>query len=187
MIIGMFGETKLIDYGIHNEQSHIRAHVCPKARRIYVYPTQRGVEAILTGEFIKVNGFQDGVSDPTSEGFLVPPFSIRECISICVNNNVWDYFDFSDADDTTVKGNKAEKMIFGMIKRGLFPIPALCEIVNDKDIQISGGDIFIKPNAIRKNEIIIQVKCDFPGGERSLGGSGNLFIQIAESNPLHKH
>ena len=33
----------------------------------------------------------------------------------------------------------------------------------------------------------IQVKCDYRGGPRELGGSGNLFLQTHECNPLRRH
>ena len=74
-----------------------------------------------------------------------------------------------------------------MVLNGLLPIPAIADNVREIDVQLLGGDVIIKPNAIRKDEIVIQVKCDYDGGERELGGTGNLFLQVAESNPLGIH
>jgi len=181
------GQRDLVKYGIQNEVSHIRAHVCPVAHRIYVYPTRSGLDAIDTKSYRLVAGYQRGVASKTSMGYLVPPFDIKKCVALTVNVAAWRHFNFQNSDDTSVKGHKAEEMIGKMLQHGMFPIPALGDVVEEKDIQLRGGDIFIKPNALRKKEIIIQVKCDFPGGEKELGGTGNLFLQIAESNPLHKY
>jgi len=181
------GKRDLVRYGIQNEHSHIRVHVCPRARRVYVYPTIRGIEAIESGKHRRVYGTQSGVSFATSEGYLVPPFEIRECVSLSINPNVWRHMNFNESDDTSTKGGKAESMIVQMLKRGMLPIPAIGENIADADMQISGCDIYIKPNALRKQEIVIQVKCDYPGGESEYGGTGNLFLQIAECNPLRKH
>ena len=180
------GKRNLVKYGIQNEKSDIRAHVCPQVKRIYIYPTHRGLEAIATGKYKEVLGYQKGVDYATSKGYLVPPFDIHECVALSIKNEVWEHMGFTEELDTSTKGGKAERLIYEMLKRGMFPIPAISQSVNDHDMQISGCDIYIKPNAIRRKEILIQVKCDFPGGERNLGGTGNLFLQIAECNPLRK-
>lgn len=177
----------MIDYGIQNESSHIRAHVCPKVRRVYVYPTECGIAAIDTGKFYLAKGFQPGIDVATAEGYLVPPFAISKCASVQLNPSVWEHLKFSKDDSTERKGKKAELLIKQMVLNGLLPIPAIADTVQEIDIQLSGGDVIIKPNAIRKGEIIIQVKCDYDGGERELGGTGNLFLQVAEINPLGIH
>lgn len=177
----------MIDYGIQNESSHIRAHVCPKVRRVYTYPTACGVAAIRSGKFRKVNGFQPGVTTATAEGYLVPPFEIAKCAAIQLNTSVWERLRFSKDDALDEKGKKAELLIKQMVLNGLLPIPAIADNVREIDVQLLGGDVIIKPNAIRKDEIVIQVKCDYDGGERELGGTGNLFLQVAESNPLGIH
>jgi len=181
------GNTALVDYGIQTEKSHIRAHVCPKARRVYVYPTPNGIEAIESGAYISRPGYQSGISMPTSLGYLVPPFDIAECVALAIRPDAWDYLNFSDEDSLTDKGNKAVRLVKGMLKRGLFPIPAIGTEITDRDLQVDGTDIIIRAGAIRQQDIVIQVKCDFPGGERDLGGTGNLFLQIAECNPLGIH
>lgn len=179
----MLGNTVLVEHGIQTEQSNIRAHVCPKAKRIYVYPTWRGVDVIKSGGYRYVDAHQPGVIVTTAKGYLVPPFDIRDCVSISVNNGVWEWLAFSDDDSLRDRGRKATQLVLQMIKRGLFPIPAIGTEITDKDIQISGTDILIRSGAITQQDIIIQVKCDYPGGERELGGTGNLFLQIAECNP----
>jgi len=179
----MPGNTSLIDHGIQTENSHLRVHVCPVVEKLYVYPTRRGIEAIHSGLFRKVNGYQKGIETATASGYLVPPFEIKECVALSVRSEVWDYLRFSETDHLTVKGKKAERLVLQMIKRGLFPIPAMPTGITDKDIQIRGADIIIKSGSLTKDDIVIQVKCDYKGGEREAGGSGNLFLQVAECNP----
>jgi hypothetical protein len=50
-------------------------------------------------------------------------------------------------------------------------------------VQIDGDDIVVLTGA---NRVHIQVKCDYPGGDKALGGTGNLYLQVAERNPLKK-
>lgn len=177
--------TTLVDYGIQNEKSHLRAHVCPLVRRVYIYQTKHGLKAIAGHKC--VFGYQDGVNIPTSRGYLVPPFDIEKCVSISFSTRAWRAVNFSDKDDTTEKGAKATMLVLAMIKNGLFPLPALAEEITDYDLQINGQDIIISSSAIEQNDIVIQVKCDYNGGEKSLGGTGNLFLQTQECNPLGKY
>ncbi len=37
---------------------------------------------------------------------------------------------------------------------------------------------------LRHNDLHTQVKCDFDGGRKELGGTGNLFLQVKEANPF---
>ena len=178
------GNTRLVEHGIQTEQSDLRAHVCPVARKVYVYPTKRGLEAIDSGKFRSVPGYQDGIKTATAKGYLVPPFEIKECVAISLRAEAWDYLKFSEHDTLSSKGHKAEKLILQMLKRGLFPVPALPDTVTDKDIQIRGADIIIKAGKLTRDDIVIQVKCDYRGGERSDGGTGNLFLQTEECNPF---
>lgn len=183
----LIGNRSLIDYGIQNENSHIRAHVCPIVRRVYVYPTACGMATIGSGDYPKVGGHQPGVNFITSEGYLVPPFDIQRCAAISINDGVWDALAFAETDSTSVKGRKAVRLVVGMLKHGLFPFPALAEEITDEDLQISGADILIKAGVVAKEGTIIQVKCDLKGGEAELGGTGNLFLQVSECNPFSNH
>lgn len=66
------------------------------------------------------------------------------------------------------------------IKRGEKTVPqAKAEESGDKSVQIAGTDIVV---CCKKR---IQVKCDSRCGERPLG-TGNLFLQRAERNPLRR-
>lgn len=174
----------LIDYGIQSENSHVRVHVCPRVKRVYVYPTKNGIEAIQTGRYKKKHGFQRGCEEPTSEGYPIPPEEIRNCIEIKVRERAWTYFGFCENHSTAEKGDKAVRMTIMMLKEGLLPIPAASREIKDKDMQVSGTDILVKANRIYHEEIRLQVKCDYPGGRKELGGTGNLYLQTAERNPF---
>jgi len=179
--------VNLVDYGIQNEESDVRAHVCPVARRVYVYPTTTGRAAVDSGRYKKVPGWQPGVNEPTAEGYLVPPFEIERCISLGVNDGVWERLGMAQAQDTSTKGRKALWLVKHMILAGLFPLPMIGTEVQEKDIQIRGADLIVAPRAGAERPFVVQVKCDYPGGEKALGGTGNLFLQVAESNPLGRY
>jgi len=120
-------------------------------------------------------------------GYLVPPLGIPGCVALSFRATVWDYLRFSDTDTLYEKGRKATDLVLQMIKRGLFPLPALGEEITDQDLQVDGEDIVIKANAFRYENLVVQVKCDYKGGERDLGGTGNLYLQTAECNPFGIH
>jgi hypothetical protein len=174
---------KLVNYGIHNENSDIRVHVCPVVRRVYVYSTQDGIGAIDTEKHRLVNGYQKGVEFATAKGYLVPPDDIAGIAAVQIRDTAWQYLAFDENDETSKKGSKATRLVIGMLESGLLPIPALAEEVTRADLQIDGADIIIRGKSITQEDIKIQVKCDFKGGHRELGGSGNLFLQVAECNP----
>lgn len=174
-------QAKLIEYGIQNEDSHLRAHVCPQVRRVYVYPTPCGVEALENG--IETLGYQCGVEYPTANGKRVPPFSIRNCVALQVNKEAWDGYAFSQKESTSHRGKKATRFVLRMLKNGIFPLPlgVLTDANLSRALEVKGRDIHVWT---KKGRIIIQVKCDFVGGEKELGGSGYLYLQTAECNPL---
>lgn len=173
----------LFPYGIQTEESDLRAHVCPKVRRVYVYPTPCGVKALGNGH--ERPGYQPGVDGATANGRCVKPFDIERCVELRMNERAWEYCRFSPDDDTSSKGNKAVLLVSAMLKAGLFPLPfgALVDSGVAKSIQIKGDDIYVWT---AKQRLRIQVKCDFRGGDASLGGTGFLYLQTAERNPLKR-
>ncbi len=180
------GNTKLIEHGIQNEHSHLRAHVCPKARKVYIFPTVRGLEAIQSGKYPHRNGYQQGVATPTAGGYLVPPMEINQCIAVSLRPVTWDALCFPGGNDQASlrqKGRTATRLVMAMIKSGLFPIPAIGTEIDETNLQIEGTDIIIRAGAIWQRDIVIQVKCDYPGGEKP-GGTGNLYLQTEECNPF---
>jgi len=178
--------NELYPFGIQNEQSDLRAHVCPLVRRVYVYPTAEGRKAVLSGAWPKRSASQPGVEGATAEGYLVPPFAIRRCVSLEFSPAAWDTIALKEGEDTSAKGQKAVCLVAGMIRNGVFPLPYSVEGLNadpDKTMQIKGDDIILTLGA---EQVHIQVKCDFRGGDKAQGGTGNLFLQTAERNPLKK-
>lgn len=179
-------EPELHDYGIQNEQSDIRTHVCPVARRVYVFPTAEGRRAAESGNWPARWGYQMDVDGPTAMGYCVPPLAIRRCVALEVRAEAWEKAAFRRTDDTSEKGKKAVRFVRDMIRSGVFPLPYAigdCDTDLDKTMQIDGDDIVVSVGA---NRVHIQVKCDYPGGDAALGGTGNLYLQVAERNPLKK-
>lgn len=176
----VLGNTKLVNYGIQNEGSDIRAHVCVNAKVVYVYPTSEGLDALKVNTYKPLPVYTNGIQ--TATGYAVPPSKIRRCIPVNVKSLFAKYpIDFSDSP--TEKGRKAVQIVLDMLKVGYFPFFVAADEVTDQILQIEGTDIYV--NARMK----IQVKCDFEGGEPKKEGAkgervtGNLFLQIAECNP----
>lgn len=172
---------QLVDYGIFSEVSDFRVHVCPIAKRLYVYPTQNATDLLLNAvkHYPKVNGkTQEQI---TSEGYLVPPEDIPACFCILPKADLWAVAPIHARMTATQKGEAALKIVKAAAERGLLPIKMKVEIITDFDEQIEGVDVRVK------GEACLQVKCDFAGGDKAAGGSGNLFLQIAEANPLKQH
>ena len=173
----------MVSYGIHTEQSDLRVHVCVNAGKAYVYPTRYGVEAVNTGNFRQVKAFQRGVTYATAEGFLVPPSKIYGCLPIKAAWAIQRIGGIDQESDTSTRGRKAVEVVALLLKYGFFPMWASPDVIEDLDLQISGIDIVVRQTAR------IQVKCDFEGGEPvqySPKVTGNLFLQVAELNPLKK-
>jgi len=201
----MYGETKLgntdlVDYGIQNEESDLRIHVSPATKSIYVYDTINGVDAVVCDSAngnrkVKVRTqMKDEFGDPivdrtgaplkvvTAEGYLVPPHDIYGCHRIDIPDDVLNTANFRFHDSTTQKGNKAVVVVKKMLNRGLIPLtPDDVDEISDEEMQVSGVDISISSKAK------IQVKCDWKAGPKEYGGTGNLFLQVSECNPLNQH
>lgn len=65
----------LVEYGIQNEQSDIRAHVCVVAKRVYVYSTDEGKRIAATGRFKSLPAYTPlafGKSDSISVSIANP-------------------------------------------------------------------------------------------------------------------
>lgn len=163
------------NHGIHDEQSDYRIHVCFGEGYVYFFRTIDGHNACQSGKFRMVEGRQSGVSFATSTGYVVPPSAI-ENLRIKIPDYIMDSLKPNKNDDTSINGRKAEKCVMAMIQDGHILIPNQPYPVTEKSKQLAGIDIEIYSR--------IQVKCDYSGG---IDGTGNLFLQISESNPLGKH
>jgi hypothetical protein len=172
-------EVKLVGYGIHTEQSDIRAHVSVVARCIYVFETYRGLDAIKAHDPKLVPAFQVGVDGPTATGHLVKTEWIQDLRRVKYHS--WHWERFSPDLSTTEKGKLAVLCVSDALRIGRFPMWLNGTESLRKEIQISGTDIIVMCNKR------IQVKCDYNGGDRADGGTGNLFLQNAERNPLKRY
>lgn len=177
-------QAYLVDYGIQNEQSDIRVHVCPAVRRVYCYPTLDGLKIIKRGNYRLVPAFQPGWDAPTAEGYLVPPGDIPNCVELKFRDLYWNHLAFQKKESTSIKGEKAVRLVKFMLRHGFLPLPTRSQVIEDKDMQVQGTDILVKAKHLNYKDLRIQVKCDFDGGRRDLGGTGNLFLQVRESNPF---
>lgn len=171
--------AELMPYGIHDEQTDMRAHVCVVVRRIYVYATKAANELLTNRVYPTASAFQGELQ--TATGYLVPPKDIPGCRQIEPPEVYWSLYPITSTMSTTEKGDKAAHIVELALKSGLIALPAQPRLIEDMDLQIKGVDIIASIHAR------IQVKCDFNGGPKSLGGTGNLFLQIAEANPYKRH
>lgn len=174
------GNTRLVDYGIQNEQSDLRAHVCPLVKSLYVYPTSAGRACIESGKY-KVKEVTNISGIITARGAPVPTDHIDGCMRVEIPDELLERFAISEYDSTSAKGNNAVAIVTAMIEEALFPFPLQPSIITGVSLQHAGLDIVVSAN------VRIQVKCDYRGGCEPLGGTGNLFLQIAECNPLRSY
>ena len=171
---------QLVDYGIHTEESDIRAHVCVIAGKTYVYRTQHGVKVLESGRYKSRLAYQPGVSYATANGYPVPWTDIPGIVPIPCGWLI-EEMGFNETDSTSLKGQKASRVVERLIRIGWFPLPIVASEVTDANIQRSGIDLIVS------GRWRIQVKCDYKGGGDKSNGSrttGNLYLQVAECNPL---
>lgn len=176
--------SELYEYGIMQEKSDARAHVCPVVQRIYVFDTEAARKAIREGNHPIRDASQDGIDGRTATGWLVPVSNIPGIVSLRVRECTWQALDFSPQHSPSHKGREAVRLVTAMIKRGCFPFPAYADSTVDLSTEIDGTDIIASTPSQDRH---IQVKCDRRGGRKELGGTGNLFLQKAERNPLDRH
>jgi len=173
------GNNVLFDYGIQTERSNLRAHVCVIAKRIYVYPTTCGMQVIESGKYTARPVYTGAIQ--TATGYAVPWKDIPHCVAQRIPDWLMDRAAFREEDSTEQKGKKAAWITQRLLELGGFPLLTNPEAVKDTRMQIDGLDITVTINAH------IQVKCDYRGGAKEHGGTGNLFLQTAECNPYRAH
>jgi hypothetical protein len=169
-------EPALVDYGIQTEQSDIRAHVSPQARRVMVYRTAAMLDLLSGRRYREASASQEGVEGITARGFLVPVEDVPDLRVLHFESYPWATFPARTAT-TTARGAAAVDVVVKCLRRGRFPLWVDGSETDRRDVQVSGTDIII---FCRQR---IQVKCDWLAGRREWGCTGNLFIQTAERNP----
>lgn len=167
--------ANLFAYGIADEQSDIRAHVCVQVRRIYVYATEDMKALLKRRTYPEKSAEQDSVI--TARGYLVPPFDIPTCREFQLPPALWEKYRITLDMPPDVRGRIAERLVYVTMREAIVAIPLQTKTVADRVLQQQGHDIAVRFSGS------VQVKCDYRGGRRDLGGTGNLFIQIAELNP----
>lgn len=179
----MNGNTKLIEYGIQTDKSDFRAHVCVNAKTVYVFPTKNALERVKTGLYPCKPVYTNGIH--TANGYTVPPDDIFQINEIKIPDKWLEIVNFSNNDSTSIKGEKAIRIVKNLLKAGKFPIITNGIEIDDTDMQISGFDITVNLS------INIQVKCDFRGGGNKKDfindTTGNLYLQTEECNPFKLH
>jgi len=170
--------TALVEYGIREERSDIRAHVSPGTQRVYVFKTADMVLLVDENEYRCVPAYQPGVEGPTAEGLLVPVDDVPDLRTLNWAGAPWA--DFIETDTTTQKGAMAVDIVKALMQMGRFPLWVDGHTPSTK-MDIEGTDIIVC------GQWRIQVKCDWSAGRKKDGGSGNLYIQLKERNPLGLH
>lgn len=170
-------EPNLHEYGILTENSDIRAHVSIVNKAIYVFETVNGIEVVRNKTAAELrNAYQPGVSGVTAKGWPVAIDEIVGLRKVDLSLIRWKEHD-KNAMSTSQKGSLAVSVVIYSLKNGLFPMWIESSESDDATIQISGTDVVL---AFKKR---IQVKCDWACGEKPKG-TGNLFLQFSERNPL---
>ena len=176
----------LFEYGIHTEKTTHRIHVSSGDRKMFVYQTHEGIDAMpepisiykpldwtASGYYLLASP-QAKKSNPgyaTARGIRVPYNLIRNCRGI----NIPEHIVATTKDiSTTGKGQLAVGIVIHMAAEGRLPIQFQIREINTKREQILGQDIDL-------SEAIIQVKHDGPAYEKG------LFMQTHEWNPESDH
>lgn len=171
---------KLYQYGIEEEQSDIRAHVSLPGRCVTVYKTADMVTLIQSRNYRQKFATQPGVDFPTAQGWLVPIGDIQPQYVLTSELYPWRNYNHGDMN-LGQRGDMAVQCVRAFIVSNKFPLWVCGHINDDKELDIQGTDIVV--SARRR----IQVKYDWLAYSKDKGGSGNLFIQSHECNPLKIH
>ena len=176
--------VQLVDYGIQNEESDIRAHVAVYAQKVYIYRTEIGQAVIKRRPPYRLASvYTAGIK--TAEGYLVPTRNIDGCQGYAIPDNVFTTSGIGQLPERGYQGQKgkaATYIVHQMLQLGLVPVPVTVTEVNDQSMQIQGIDIQTRAN------VNIQIKCDYRAGNGTHPRcTGNLFLQIRECNPFQIH
>jgi hypothetical protein len=178
------GNRELVNHGIQNEESDIRAHVGVYAQKVYVFRTEAGREVIQREPPYRCVPVYTG-SIQTAEGYVVPARDIEGCCGYGIPEDIFAMSGIGQLPEYGYQGQKgkaATYIVNQMLKRGLIPIPITVTEVDDQAMQIRGVDVQARV------DIAIQVKCDYRAGQGSHPRcTGNLFLQTKECNPWGIH
>lgn len=171
---------KMVEYGIQTEASDYRLHVCFCTGLLYLFPRFSALEMIESDLYPKAFARQPGVDYATGQGYLLPcdPLVFPDLVEIEIPTDIMQEVDCRLEDSLVVRGQKAERVVRMMFERKLVQTHLDLNLGStNQKAQIEGIDFITR-------SLKHQVKCDFKGGPRERGGTGNLFIQTAELNPF---
>lgn len=168
----------LYNHGIQTEQSDIRAHVSVSDNTVYVFSTKKAISIISKYKLKSVDVYSKvhGKKMITAKGYLAPvnilkPRKIRA--KKIIESAGFIKGNYSTTSD---KGRKAQKVVEVLLRQGLFPLPTTPNIVTNVEMQRQGYDIVVR------GTWKIEIKCDW-----RIGDTNNVFLQVAETNPLKQY
>jgi len=178
-------QPELVEYGIRNELSDIRAHLCFKTKTLYAFPTKSGLEdmerCISERKTTYKYGYQRGINYATGGGYPIPWNEIKNLKRVRMDDDWFKNYAGPEKMTTSEIGDMAVEIVMRLMREGRFPFfvdPSFCL---DADLQRRGMDIHVN------GKWKIEVKGETYGGEKERGGSGNLFFQTHELNPLKRY
>lgn len=183
--------NSLVVHGVAQEIVHLRCHVVPDLKRIFVFTQLNAIEAlkVAPGRYDRIEAGQDGVVGTTGICYGIKFGKELKEQSILLPEVLWARipkpFSFATRYElsTTQKGERALLAVKLSIDQGYLNLldyshRSGLSIVTDKQIQIEGADIIVSLTA----NVRIQVKCDLRAARYQ-----SLALQIAECNPLKRH
>jgi len=179
----MIANTRLVDYGIQSCESEYTVHVCPKSGKVYVFRTQIGQELARTHLYLEKSVWTKLPGNKrceTAKGYPVPWNHFAGIRFYDIPDDLLRTHGKLEKASTSQKGGWAEQVFQKMCEHGLIDHDTTSATVDDLDRQIRGIDVEVQAPTY-------QVKYDGPGGHKEFGGTGNLFLQTQECNPLGLH
>lgn len=163
-----------------------RAHCSPVTQRVFLF-RNADLRTLLDARLYQGRPFQRkqiflslrGHRTQTAEGWLVP-WRLVPGIQAFPLPPLW-WHKFQIGASTSAKGARAVEVFEAAVHCGCIP-PLRGQIMRAAtvDEQKAGADLWCDAG-------YVEVKCDWLAGDREDGGSGNLFIQEREINPLRQH
>jgi len=177
----------MIQYGILEEKSDYRIHVCPLDKKIYIFKTSivRDMvkDAIQTKKYRFVPARCEG--ELSGWGYIIPPTDILGIRFAEIKPTELTTKTTKTTRATSEDGDRAVALTIEAIKNDELPyITCITEpiVVTEKKKQIDGVDIIVTD--VFEGILDLQVKWDGPGG---ICGTGNLYIQTHEVNLKNAH
>lgn len=175
------GNTKLVKYGIEEENTDYRIHVCGLTNICYVFETKKMIDylKITKQKLREIEVKTYGVV--TAKGYLV---SIADFLNLGIGKEyflpsyIWKSIGSNECEKN--KGIWAVGIAKRAIEHNVIFFKYIVKEESNVVKQIQGQDLLIV-----NNEIKAQVKCDYRACLKANNsfGTGNLFIQTWECNP----